>query len=327
MLKGSELDDAKRQAIAHFVAGSRVPATAHATGIGLSTLYAWHRVWRESGAERLLRRPETYQAVSLAQHENEVLDGLMLGDGCLSLGQHSRNPCLSITRTSADMDYLRWTADVFRARLTSSSISVRDVADARTKKTYGSARLRTRCDPAFLSGRDRWYPSGTKVVPEDLSLSAVTVAVWFADDDSVTRASRRSPEIKFATHGFAQTEVRRLADLLAIRYAERFPVYEEGGLGQFTIRAFGPAAKELLRDIDPVFPPLTRKSERWRNSELLTERVPPPECPRCESNRVYYWARTPKGVQQFKCMACNRVFRQSYERAGRDPRPRQGTKP
>lgn len=272
-----------------------------------------------------MRRPQKHAHTPLSEREASVLDGLMLGDGCLTLGRNARNPCLHITRTAADMDYLRWTADVFSARLTEASIRVRDIDDPRTRKTYHSAQLRTRHDPALLSERHRWYPDGAKVVPKDLALTATTVAVWFADDGSVTEASRRTPEIKFATHGFQEAEVRRLAALLADRYAAKFPVYEESGLGQFTIRAFGPASKALLRDIDQVFPPLARKSERWRNSELLTDRVPPPPCPRCESTRVYYWARSSKGVQQFKCLACSRVFRESYERAGRIPRPRQET--
>lgn len=319
MLKGAVLYEAKCQAITHFEAGRRVPEVANAMGIGLTTLYAWHRLWRENATQRLLKRPETHALMPLTRGEKEVLDGLMLGDGCLSLGRHSRNPCLQITRASRDLAYLHWTADVFHARLTESAINVRDIPDRRTQKTYESARLRTRCDQAFLAERDRWYPNGMKAVPEDLALSAVSVAVWFADDGSVTRSSRRSPEIKFATHGFLESEVRRLSQLLVDRYAERFPVYEERGVGQFIIRAYGSAAKALLRDIDPVFPPLARKSARWRDSELLTDRIPPPTCPRCDSDRVYYAGRSPKGVQKFTCLFCGRVFRERYERPGRDP--------
>ena len=268
-----------------------------------------------------MARPEAHEATPLTLLEREVLDGLMLGDGCLSLGKKSRNPCLRITRTAVDLDYIHWTADVFRARLTDASVRVRTILDGRTHRAYESARFRTRCDSALRAPHLRWYPGGTKVVPDDLRLSAVSVAVWFADDGSVRAASRRTPEIKFATHGFQGSEVQRLADLLADRYEQRFPVYAAEKPGQFTIRASGSAAKALLRDIDPVFPPLARKADRWRDSELLTDRVAPSPCPRCASDRVHRWARSSKGVQQFKCLACTRVFRESYERVGRIPQP------
>jgi transposase-like protein len=318
VLKGAALVNAKRQAIAHFEQGLRVSEVAKATGIQSKTLYSWHRMWRQNGTDRLMARPETHETTPLTLQEREVLDGLMLGDGCLSLGKNSRNPCLRITRTATDLDYIHWTADVFRARLTDASVRVRTIFDSRTRKHYEQAKFRTRCDSALRAPHLRWYPDGTKVVPDDLRLSAVAVAVWFADDGSVCAASRRSPEIKFATHGFQGSDVQRLADLLSDRYEERFPVYAAGKPGQFMIRAGGSAAKALLRDIDPVFPPLARKADRWRDSELLTDRVAPPPCPRCASNRVYRWARI-KGVQQFKCQACSRVFRESYERVGRIP--------
>lgn len=323
MLKGSALADAKRQAIARFEAGGRVPAVASATGVGLSTLYAWHRVWREDGGDRLMRKPDAHVLSPLSLQEGEVLDGLMLGDGCLSMGRLSRNPCLSITRTATDVEYLNWTAGVFAGRLTESPIRVRDVFDHRTQKTYRSARLRTRCDPAFLAQRNRWYPDGKKIVPRDLELSATAVAVWLADDGHVSAASRRCPEIRFATHGFREQEVRKLASLLLERYGGRFSLHQENPRGQFTVRVSGAAARGLLRDVDPVFPPLARKSDRWRKTDLLSERVPAPNCPRCTSVHVIYWSRSSKGVQTFKCKTCVRVFRERYERAGRIPHPRQ----
>lgn len=304
-----------------FEQGTSVPEVARALQIGLGTAYAWRGKWREGGVERLKQwHSISHAREPLSPHEAEVLDGLMLGDGSLSMGGHSKHACLHITRATKDFEYLQWTADVFKARLTAASLRSRKISDARTRKTYESSRLRTRCDPVFTEERHRWYPGGIKQVPSDLRLSALTIAVWLADDGSVSRASRRSAEIKFATHGFEERDVRRLACLLAGRYGTPFPVYQEGRLEQYTIRAFGDSVRSLLRDIDPVFPPLTRKSDRWRNSELLDKRATPPACPRCDSPHVYRWARTRGGTQRFKCMTCMRVFLETYQRPGWDPR-------
>jgi transposase len=319
-------EEPKRRAAELFEAGTNANAVAALIGFGPPTVYGWLRRWREGGLDRLLSRPATYAPHVLSELETQVLDGLMLGDGCLWLGRNSRNACLTITRQSRDLGYLSWTAEIFASRIpeSGSGIRVRDIFDRRTGSTNGSAVMRTRCDAELQAQHERWYPNGTKVIPKDLVLDAQSIAVWFADDASVSRSSRRSPEIKFATHSFTETEVHRLADILISRYDGKFPVYKESGKEQYTIRAYGAPAKALLRDIDPVFPPLSRKSDRWRTTELLDERTPPPHCPRCSSPTVYRHARSSKGVQQFKCLACARVFRETYERAGRDPNRTRG---
>jgi ribosomal protein L37AE/L43A len=224
-----------------------------------------------------------------------------------------------VTRTAADLEYQDWTAGVFANRLTPRGVAVRDVPDARTGKTYRSAVLRTRSDPSLTEAHRRWYPAGRKHVPANLALTALTVAVWLADDGSVTAASRRSPDVKFATQGFAAPEVEQLAGLLSARYPGDVKVYVEAGSGQRTIRMFGEQAKALLRDVDPVFPPLGRKSRRWRATELLVDKAATPQCPRCAHDHVYRWAKTSGGVQKFKCQGCMRVFLEEYERPWRDP--------
>src|SRR2546430_153581 len=165
--------------------------------------------------------------VPMAPAEAEVLTGLMLGDGSLPLGERARNAHLSVTRAARDLEYQLWTAGVFADRLTPRGVVVRDVHDARTGRTYQSAVLRTRSEPAFTEARRRWYPNGKKQVPAALTLTAPVVAVWLADDGSVTAASRRCPDIKLATHGFSVAEVEHLAGLLSRRYAGPVGVYCE----------------------------------------------------------------------------------------------------
>lgn len=259
--------------------------------------------------------------VPLSQTESEVLDGLMLGDGCLALGKKARNAVLAVTRSATDLEYQDWIAEVFRGRLTPRGVAVRDVYDSRTDKTYQSAVLRTRSDPVFTESRLRWYPQGVKRIPSDISLATLAIAVWLADDGCVRAVSRRSPDIKFATHGFSELEVDRLTSLLTERYGKA-RYYRESKLStQCTIRIWGAAARSLLRDVDPVFPPLDRKSQIWRQrAEFTSEKLPAPPCPRCGNEHVYRFSKTRKGVQKYQCQGCCRAFLEEYERPGRDPR-------
>lgn len=257
----------------------------------------------------------------LGPMEAEVLEGLMLGDGCLTIGANCRNAVLNVTRTARDIQYQQWIADVFATRLTPRGIAIRDVYDGRTEKTYTCAVLRTRADPVLTEVRSRWYPQGRKLVPSGLTLTPLTTAVWFADDGSIMSASRRCPDIKLATQGFVPSDVERLAADLRSRHGESVHVYaEKDGKEQRTIRLFGGTAQSFLMEIDPVFPPLARKSDKWRLSELLHQKEGVPPCPRCDSVKVYRHARSRVGSQQLKCQSCMRVFRDTYQRPGRDPR-------
>lgn len=309
--------ESKSRAAALFAEGVNAHRAATILGLPRPTAYAWLRRWREGGLDRLLNRPATHEFVPLSDREAQVLDGLMLGDGSLVLSEASVNACLMISRSAIDLDYQHWTAAIFADRMAGEPVHVRDVRDPRTGKTYHSARLRTRSDPALREQRARWYPSGRKIVPPDLRLSALVVAVWLADDGHVAAASRRCPEVRFATQGFEEQDVRQLGLLLQDRYGGRFAVHQEGRKAQFTIRVAGATARALLRDVDPVFPPVLRKSARWRATDLLREREDPPPCRYCRSGSVYHWGRTAAGVRKFKCLDCRQVSRESYERRPR----------
>lgn len=252
-----------------------------------------------------------HELIPLSLRERDVLDGLMLGDGCLFLGQHSANPCLTVSRQIADHEYNVWTADVFSGRLTALSISTRNIHDSRTDKIYAQSRFRSRCDPALLPYYQRWYPTKVKVVPQNLSLSRTTVAVWFADDGGVRQTSKRSIELKFSTQGFTEDSVYLLSSLLTARYNGPFPVYKAGKVGQFIVRAFGQAAKDLITDIDVDFPPVSRKSDLWRLSGVLSKKPQAPSCIYCNSTKVYFYGHTPKGEQKYKCTVCLKNFRDS----------------
>lgn len=49
----------------------------------------------------------TYPTCSLNLEQQEILEGLMLGDGCIQYSsKESRNPRLALIRSASDADYL-----------------------------------------------------------------------------------------------------------------------------------------------------------------------------------------------------------------------------
>lgn len=52
--------------------------------------------------------------MELTKEQNEILNGILLGDGCLFVGKSNRYPLLTISRASKDLEYLKFQAGIFQ---------------------------------------------------------------------------------------------------------------------------------------------------------------------------------------------------------------------
>lgn len=247
----------------------------------------------------------------LTSLQKEILNGLMLGDGGLEKHKNCMNPSLRITRVYTDLEYLLYNAEVFQNYLTSKSITeCYETYDKRTGKKYFSSRLRTKCSEDFLPFYKKWYPEGKKIIPKDLELTPLTIAIWIADDGHISNPGQRKNllNLKFSTHGFSEDEVYFLSTLLKTRYNFIFPVYNDSG--KYVIRLnHSDRTKKVLQDIDPIFPEsMNRKSNIWRCSEAkLYFRKTYPPCKWCLSTKIYKNG-TENGKQKYQCQICKRQF-------------------
>lgn len=187
----------------------------------------------------------------------------MLGDGCLYRDKPTHNPYLSICRQVLDRGYLEWQFTVFQ-NLTKHPIYDYTVHDVRTNKDYDGVKLATRRCTSFVVPYERWYPSGEKRVPNDLRLTPLTIAVWFADDGCITRPAPKYPNllsIKMSTHGFPEEDTRRLALNLSNRYQANFRVNQDNG--NYYIAAATIGALALIKEIDEHLPPGIDRKRKW----------------------------------------------------------------
>lgn len=204
--------------------------------------------------------------------QEEVLVGSLLGDGGLFRLRATHSPKLSITRTTADRRYLEWQAEVFRPFLM-KGIQDRDVFDERTQKTYHSSVLTTRAVPLFTSWYENWYPNGVKHIPADLCFSSLALAVWFADDGNISRASaqasRGNMKLKLATHSFPREEVERLCSMLSKRYDGSFSPHRDGET--YHIYSGGSSLQAFIEEIAPHLPPGMERKAYWSRPEVLAD--------------------------------------------------------
>lgn len=203
----------------------------------------------------------------ISSEQNEILEGLMLGDGCIQYSsKESRNPRLVIIRSVLDEDYMIWQYHKLQT-LFASGIKYNSRFDKRTEKIYHSVQLQSKAIPKLKIIRNRWYPNNKKSIPLDLKLTPLICLVWFCDDGSIIHRSKKATELKLSTHGFSIEENLFLINLLNNELKEKFRICKDES--NFYISGSTKAALAFIKYIDNIFPEcMSRKSDKWRLIKL-----------------------------------------------------------
>lgn len=83
---------------------------------------------------------------------------------------------------------------------------------------------------ALLKLRKEWYPKGIKIIPKDLSwMDDLAIAIWYMDDGSLSHHYKQEDRADFATNGFTEKDVKRLAFILHTKYNVDCNVYNSKG--------------------------------------------------------------------------------------------------
>lgn len=254
----------------------------------------------------------------LTELQSQVLEGLMLGDGHLSIGGKAKNPRLRINRALSDYSYMEWIRDIFINFTTVNSLWKKDARVLNTKR-YPRCCLVTRRNEAFLQTFQRWYVSKEKIIPKYVYLSPMSIAVWFADDGCVYQKRKNGItsgiELSFATAGFGKEGSEFLSSLLNERYGCGFKTY--GGYrrgADYKIVCSTRAARRLLIEIDPIFTFLPRKSDVWRSKTDFLKEVP--FCPSCGKDSIYrngFYEYKGVIAQRMKCRICSYAWKMSVK--------------
>lgn len=204
--------------------------------------------------------------VPLSDHQREVIEGHMLGDGGTYQYGNARHPYFAILRATRDREYLQWTVRQLENLVTSSGIYDKSVVNVNGNTIYSSRFITTRLS-ALQPLHDRWYPDrGRKQVPRDLVLTPLKIAIWLADDGCIfpVRKTRPSGAVvtKLSTDGFPESDTRFLARTLSSRYGENFRVHKNGT--GFSIQVSSRGSLKLFEEIDSVWPEGIDRKAYWR---------------------------------------------------------------
>jgi hypothetical protein len=206
---------------------------------------------------------------SLSMEQEEVLIGGLLGDTYLYSYENHKNAGISIARSIKDYDYLEWQYNLYIDFCSKGIRKFFSSFRGKGKKTE-QCSFRTRVSNLFTPFRKKWYPSGIKIVPKDLILTPLIVAIWFCDDGSITYSGKKSRRVAFYTDGFTKNEVEFLANLLSDTLGIKIKITRKKNAkinyGYYLYTCNKKDIKKFVNYIKDIFPvSMKRKSERWEN--------------------------------------------------------------
>jgi len=207
----------------------------------------------------------------LSSFQEQILTGGLLGDTSIYSYKHHITVGLAFGRKITDLSYLAYEFEAFKD-FCSSGIKTRSAFDKRTGKTYYNCSFRTQCAEVFVPFRNKWYPNGEKIVPQDLVLSPLTCAIWFCDDGSIIHHGKNKKLLRLAlyTDGFTKNDVEFLAGLLNDKLQSDLKITRKNSMkdpnkGYYIYSSKHGDAVKFIEYIQADMPNgMERKSEKWK---------------------------------------------------------------
>lgn len=152
--------------------------------------------------------------MELTNTQNSIIIGSLLGDGCISkpiiykpTGNIKSQSYFIKSQARKSREYLEWHFEQlkpFSSNLYDGMNYAKGICNERSA-------FRTSSNKIFTELRKKWYPNGKKIVPKDLELNSLLLAVWYADDGCI-RVRKR--ELTISTCGFNIIDCEYLVLLL-----------------------------------------------------------------------------------------------------------------
>ena len=137
---------------------------------------------------------------SLTEEQKSILIGTLLGDGTM---RKKKNAHLEINHSYTQKVLVDWIFSKFRTLVTTPP---------KWRKGNGNRqayRFATQKLPSLTPFYNLFYRSGKKIIPTNLRLDPLSLAVWFMDDGSKSRSS-----VYLNTQQFTKNEQLKLINLL-----------------------------------------------------------------------------------------------------------------
>lgn len=154
-----------------------------------------------------MSKAQLTQPITLTQEQLEVLNGALLGDGCLYL--HSKGKNAQFIYTSKSSQHVNFVFSYFKEYLSGEDIKENSYYDQRTNKTYTRTTAKTYTNETFTQLYNLWYVNKIKQIPKNLILTPLTCLIWYIGDGGISHG-QRSENIKLSTHCFLKEDLEKI---------------------------------------------------------------------------------------------------------------------
>lgn len=141
---------------------------------------------------------------SLTQQQKSLIIGSILGDGYLRKIPNRKDAFLEVNHSIKAKEYVLWKFSILE-NICESSPKERVIDEKRI-----AFRFFTCQHPEITSLFKQFYQNGRKVIPRNLELNSLILAVWFMDDGSRSQKG----DIYLNTQGFSLNDQKYLLHLL-----------------------------------------------------------------------------------------------------------------
>ena len=152
---------------------------------------------------KLHRRKNLYLFVT--NRQKEILTGCLLGDAYIT-----KRGQIQIEQSVNQKEYLFWKKKELET-ISYKNISFVKRFDKRYQKENYSYRFWTR--QFFQDWRIKFYPNREKIIPKDIQLTPLTLAVWYMDDGCLS-----DNKCIIATDGYRLSDIYFLQKLLYVNF-------------------------------------------------------------------------------------------------------------
>ena len=216
--------------LAHYEAGLPVPEIAAQIGASRSgvclVLQRYRQAGRITGYKSSSRPTKRHSALTDEQYQ--IIDGLLLGDGSISIGKTCVNAHLALRSIQQQFikNVCRLLAPIAFHHPVFIPAHTQTFFNGITAYCKDAFQLNSLVDKALTPVYTRWRPDGPKIVPLDLVITPATMLYWFYGDGSTTCGKTQS--FTLSTQGFSHHECEFLVECIYQACGIRFGCYRAG---------------------------------------------------------------------------------------------------
>jgi hypothetical protein len=178
-------------------------------------------------------------AGSLTKVQESILIGSLLGDGTM---RKKVNAYLEINHAYSQKSLVDWIYSKFE------NLVLTPPKWRRGNQGREAYRFFTQSLPILTPFYDKFFINGKKIIPKDLKLNALSMAIWFMDDGSKSRSA-----IYLNTQQFTVDEQNRLIFLLKNQFGIESTLNKDKIY--FRIRVRSESSKKMVKIIEKYILP------------------------------------------------------------------------